>query len=143
MRLNDMNENHVTLKIFEFSDSPEELTNAIGLEPTKTAVKGNKYGKLNKPYPWNYWEYRWVRKEERYIGGLVEEFFLKVVEPKKDILRNILMKSSGELSVVQYLYQGCNPGLHINSGDLTTLNYIGAELDIDIYCMSENGQENA
>ena len=133
-----MNENHVTLKIFEFDAAPEELSLSLGLEPTKTAVKGEKYSKLNKTYPWNYWEHRWVRKEERFIGELVEEFLLNVIVPKKDILRNILTKHRGELSVVQYLYHGCNPGLHINNDGLAILNYIGAELDVDIYCMSED-----
>lgn len=134
-----MNENHVAIKFFGFDSSPEELSALLGLQPTKTALKGDVYGKLKKTYPWNLWEYRWIRNEQRFIGDLAEEFIATVVEPRKETIKQLLARCSGELSVVQYLREGCNPGFHLGHAALSTLCNIEVELDLDIYCLAEDG----
>ena len=42
--MNTMNENHVSLKLFEFAESPVELSARLKLEPTQTALKGEESG---------------------------------------------------------------------------------------------------
>ena len=121
-----------------------ELSARLQLESTKTALKGEEYSvgaahkKLTRTYKWNYWEYRWTRSEERFIGELVEEFMANTIEPRKEILRGVIATCSAELSIVQYYYSGCNPGIHLSHRTLDTLSYIGAEVDIDIYCLDED-----
>jgi len=137
-----LNENHTTLKIFGFEGSAAELSARLQLEPTKTALKGDNrnYGSSHqgekRAYPWNYWELRWTRSEDRFIEELVEEFMAHVVVPRKDALKDVIATCSGELSVVQYYYSGCNPGFHLNTKTLSILSYIGIEVDVDIYCLA-------
>ena len=144
-----MNENHVSLKLFEFAESPVELSARLKLEPTQTALKGEESGvgpeprRVKRPYPWNFWEYCWTRNEERFVGDLIEEFMAQIVEPRMDALREVIATCGAELSVVQYYYTGCNPGVHFSRRTVNTLAYIGAEIDVDIYCLSEDGADHA
>ena len=147
--MNTMNENHVSIKLFEFAGSPGELSPRLKLEPTRTALKGEESGvgpehlRVKRPYPWNLWEYRWTRNEERFIGDLIEEFMVQIVEPRMDDLRDVIATCSAELSVVQYYYTGCNPGVHFSRKTLNTLAYIGAETDVDIYCLADDDADHA
>jgi hypothetical protein len=100
-----LNENHATLKIFGFEGSVAELNARLQLEPTKTALKGEELSVglssrgAKRLYPWNYWEFRWTRNEECFIGDFVEEYIAHVVEPRKDALKEVIATCSGELSI--------------------------------------------
>ena len=139
----DIDENHTTLKFFNFRCSPEELTKELGLEPTKTAIKGKSYSqgpnghKIEKIWPYNYWEYRITKKENKWISEQVDQFIDEIIIPKKGILKKIISSCEAEFSIVQYYYSGCNPGLHFDNKRLQLISDIGAEIDIDIYCLSE------
>lgn len=144
-----LNENHTTLKIFGFEGSAAELSARLQLEPTKTALKGENrnfgpsHQREKRAYPWNYWELRWIRSEDRFIEELVEEYVTQVVEPRKDTLKDVIATCSAELSVVQYYYSGCNPGFHLSSKALNILSHIGAEIDVDIYCLASEAENGA
>lgn len=144
-----MNENHTTLKIFGFEGPVAELNARLQLEPTKIALKGEErscgpsYRGEKRVYPWNYWEFRWTRSENRFIGDLVEEFMAHVVEPRKGALKEIIATCSGELSVVQYYYSGCNPGFHLSAKTLSLLSHIGIEVNVDIYCLASEAETSA
>ena len=73
---------------------------------------------------------------------MVEEFIASIVEPRKETLKELIAGCRAELSLVQYYY-GCNPGFHFSQNALRTISYIGAEIDVDIYCFDEDEQENA
>lgn len=139
----DIDENHTTIKFFNFTCAPEELTRNIGLKPTKTAIKGQKYWqgakdkKIEKIWPHNYWEYRVTKNENKWISEQVDQFIDEIIMPRKGILKNIISSCEAEFSIVQYYYSGCNPGLHFDKEKLQTISDIGASLDIDIYCLSE------
>jgi hypothetical protein len=136
-----MNENHVTLKIFGYG-SLSELSQKLQLVPSKTAEKGEKYvvgpKNMKRKHEWSYWEYRWTRSEVRSIGELAEEFVAAIVEPRKVALREVISNCSAELSIVQYYVAGFNPGLNLSSGTVAVLGQIGADLDIDVYCLAGN-----
>jgi hypothetical protein len=136
-----MNENHVALKIFGYG-SLSGLSQKLQLVPTKTAEKGEEYAvgpkKLKRKYEWSYWEYRWSRTEDRFIGDLVEEFVAAVIEPKKAVLKEVISTCSAELSIAQYYVAGCNPGLHLSSTTVSVLGEIGADVDVDVYCLAED-----
>lgn len=138
-----MNENHTTLKLFDFSADPAELSRWLGLDATKTARKGDerpaiKARGIECTFPWNYWEYRRTQAEDRFVGDIVEEFVAEVIEPRKEILRELITACSAELSVAQYYYTGHNPGIHFSRKVLGVLEYVGAEIDVDIYCLADD-----
>jgi hypothetical protein len=139
----NIDENHTAIKLFNFKCSPEELTKKLGLEPTKTGVKGQSYWqgpadkKIEKIWPHNYWEYRVVKNENKWISEQVDQFIDEIITPKKEILKQIISSCEAEFSIVQYYYSSCNPGLHFDNKRLQIISDIGAEIDIDIYCLSE------
>lgn len=139
----NINKNYITLKFFNFRCSPEVLTKELGLTPTKTGIKGQSYwqgakdSKIKKIWPHNYWEYRVTKKGNNWISGQVDQFIDEIIIPKKAILKKIISTCEAEFSIVQYYYSGCNPGLHFDNKRLQVISEIGAEIDIDIYCLSE------
>ena len=137
------NENHITLKLFGFSCSPEEVTKIIGLKPTKTAFEGQEYhqgskqNRLRKKWQHSYWEYRIIKNEKQWISDSVDEFIEEIICPRIGVLKELISKCEAELSIVQYLNAGCNPGLHFSKEIINFLSQIGVDLDVDIYCLAE------
>ena len=137
------NENHITIKLEGFSCSPEEITEKIGLQPTRTAIKNQEYqtgspqNRITKKYKNNYWEFRVVTNETTWISDLARQFLEDNVRPRIDQIKHIVSGCEGELSIVQYVNEGCNPGLHFEKEEIELLSQIGFELDIDIYCLAE------
>jgi hypothetical protein len=140
----DINENHITLVFTEFSCTPEEITGILGTEPTKTGVKGQEYyigpqnNKQCKVWPYNYWALRASKKKSNFISQFVDGFLSEVITPIKEKIKALTAECEAELSIAQYYYSGCNPGLHFTVDNLQLITEIGVELDIDIYCLSES-----
>ena len=133
-----MNKNYVALKIFNFDYSPELLSEKLDLIPTRTANKGEPYGQARGVFPWNFWELRWERKGSEIIDVLVHEYVSTVISPHRETIRQVIDFCEAEFSIAQYYFEGHNPGIHLDSIDLASISYIGAELDIDIYCLAED-----
>ncbi len=143
----DINENHITLKLFNFICSPDDLTKELGLVPTKTGIKGQEFfigsqvKKIKKVWPHNYWEYRVIKKEKNWVSEHVNQFIDNIIKPKEEKLKDIITSCEAELSIVQYYYCGCNPGFHFDNEKLQSITNIGASLDLDIYCLSESEKD--
>lgn len=140
----DINENHITLIFSDFSCAPDAITGTLGIEPTKTGIKGQEYyigpqdNKQRKVWPYNYWALRIIKKENNFISEFVDGFLNEVVKPNKEKIKALSAECEVELSIAQYYYSGCNPGFHFTADNLQVLTEIGAELDLDIYCLSDN-----
>jgi len=137
----------VALKFFNFECSPGEWTNKLGLEPTETALKGEEYftgpshNRIKKVWSWNFWMYQEViKKKNHWIGDQIDAFIDNIIKPRQEKIKEIITKCDSEFSIVQYIYDGCNPGLHFDNTKLKILSDIGVEIDIDIYVLS-SGQE--
>ncbi|WP_187264810.1 DUF4279 domain-containing protein [Pontibacter beigongshangensis] len=137
------NENIVELKIFDFDSEHGQITDMLGLAPTKVWVRGEEYifgdkrNGLKKTRENNYWEYRSTNISNDWIGNHIDKFIDEIILPRKDVLRSISEKLHTELSIVQYIYEGCNPGLYFNKKALKAINDCGLELNIDLYVLSE------
>jgi len=138
------NENHITIKLTGFSCSAEEITKKLGLQPTKVALKGQEYqigpkhNRVTKKYSDNYWEFREVRNASAWISDLVSEYVKHHIIPRKKDIKEIVSNCDGEFSIVQYVNEGSNPGLHFKKEEITLFANIGLELDIDIYCLAND-----
>ena len=136
----------VALKFFDFDYLPGQLTKDLGLEPTETALKGQVYHvgpehkRIKKTWPWNLWMYEVVVEKNRFwIGDQIDEFIDNIIKPRQEKIKNIISTCQSEFSIVQYIYEGCNPGLHFDKDRLKIISDIGAEIDVDIYVLS-NGE---
>ncbi|PSR52106.1 hypothetical protein AHMF7605_00505 [Adhaeribacter arboris] len=139
----------VSLKFFDFDCPPDELTKELGLEPTRTALKGQEYyigpenKRVKKTWKWNFWEHQiTIVEKDVWIGDLIDNYIDKVFQPRQENIKKITSKCRSEFSIVQYLYDGCNPGLHFKNNRLKIIADIGAEIDIDIYMLGSEQIEN-
>ena len=139
------NVNNIALRFFDFALTPDELTKELGLNPTETALKGQKYfqgppdNNIEKIWPYNYWEYRVTTITNDWVNILIDDFFNTVIKPGEEKIKLVTLICQAEFSIVQYSYDGYNPGFHIDKEKLKILGNLGIELDIDIYCL-ENAE---
>ncbi|PCJ82776.1 MAG: hypothetical protein COA57_13100 [Flavobacteriales bacterium] len=146
--MTDIDTHKVALKFFDFDCSPDELTKEFGLEPTETALKGQEYHvgpehrRLKKTWPWNFWMHQVIIvKNRHWIGDQIDDFLDNIIKPRQGKIKKIISTCESEFSIVQYIYEGCNPGLHFDNDRLKIITDIGAEIDVDIYVFG-NGQED-
>jgi hypothetical protein len=147
--MTDIDIHRVTLKFFDFNFSPEELTSKLDLEPTETAIKGQeffvgpKHKQIRKIWPWNFWAYQVeIVKRRHWIGDQIDDFIDNIIKPKQEKIKTITATCKAEFSIVQYIYEGCNPGLQFNKERLKVIADIGAEIDADIYVLGNEKEIN-
>ena len=133
----------VGFSITEFNQAPEDLTQILNLQPTKMALKGQNYfvgppnKKIEKSWPWNFWQYQEViENNSLWIGDQIDEFVLKTILPRKSVLNKLKSTCKFEFAIVQYIYHGCNPGYHFDNKILKILAEINFEIDIDTYVLT-------
>ena len=135
-----LNENYIELKIFDF-ENHEEISNILNLKPTNVWKKGEEYlfgdktKGIKKIRKENYWEYRSKEITNEWIGNQIEKFIKEIIEPRIELIKKISNKFHSEFSVVQYMYDGCNPGLYFDKKILKVINECGLELNIDFYVL--------
>jgi hypothetical protein len=116
----------------------EEITTRLNLQPTRIATKGqeqlasNGVTKISKK---TFWEYEWKYETNEFIGDVVERFVDEVVKPRVEEIRTLTEEIEAEFKIVQYYYDGCNPGYHFTTGTMQTLIAANLEMDIDTYCL--------
>jgi len=139
-----LNENYVELKFFDFPDH-SEITKILNLEPTSIWKRGDEYIFGDRPKGVkkirenNYWEYRSTMISNDWIGDQIKQFLERIITPRKDVIRSLTDKYPAEFSIVQFMYDGCNPGLYFDKRAMSTLNDSGLELNIDLYVLNQEG----
>jgi len=98
---------------------------------------GNKRNGIKKIREKNYWEYRSTKISNDWIGDHIDKFLEDIIAPKKEVIRRITEQFHTELSIVQYIYDSCNPGLYFDKKAIKNLNECGLELNIDLYVLTD------
>ncbi|MEP0987897.1 DUF4279 domain-containing protein [Ekhidna sp.] len=138
-----MNRNHIELKFFDFDLTHEELSRTLELDPTHRWYKDEEYmaGSKTKPVPMkrkqSYWGHEILTLTNGYIGDQIKEFLKSLITPRIAKIQKLTEKYHGEFSVVQYMYDGCNPGFFLDPDQLELINKCGLGLNIDFYVLSE------
>ena len=139
----DTNQNHVSFSLFDFSVSPDQISQELNLSPMSTGIKGEHYqigaptNRIDKTRDTNHWQYEWKIHTNEFIGDIAERFVNEIIVPRIEILSTLSKTSSIQFQIVQYYYDGCNPGVCLEKETMQILSKIGASLDIDIYCLGE------
>jgi hypothetical protein len=136
------NRNHIEIKFFDFEVSHDEITRRLNLQPTNFWVKGDKYlvgpiDKRTEKNRKNYWGHEVKTESNDWIGELANKFIDEIVVPRTKFIKELTDEYHGEFSVVQYMYDACNPGLYFDKRQIKILNDCGLELNIDIYVLSD------
>jgi Domain of unknown function (DUF4279) len=139
----EVNQNHISLSLFDFNSDPSEISKALDLSPSSTGIKGESYlvgppaKRIQKIREYSRWQYEWKLHTNEFIGDIIEKFIKEIIIPRKEKLIHLANSSTIQFQVVQYYYDGCNPGVHIEKSSMEMLGAIGASLDVDIYCLGE------
>ncbi|MFZ2898077.1 MAG: hypothetical protein WA004_05615 [Saprospiraceae bacterium] len=122
------NQNHFILKFFEFDGSPNEISLTLNLIPSE----------ISSPHEKGFWSQD-IRKDSNYmLGDLLHDYLNEVILPRKELIKKITRKCSvARITIVQYNFHTCNPGLFINATSVKLLAEINTELDIDFYCLAD------
>lgn len=139
----EVNSNHIILRFIGFDFNPDEITEKLGLIPFSLARKGEDYfvgkNKVKKTWEYNHWDYELKTKSNNFIGETINDFFETIIKPRFNLIKEISSNSEiTRLIVVQYYYTGCNPGFTFKKEQVKILSSIDAEIDMDIYCLSED-----
>ncbi len=138
----DTNQNHIRLSIFDFIQHPDQISDILDLNPSSVGIKGEKYtfGSSNqneRTREYSHWEFEWKVLSNEFIGDIIEKFIDEIIIPRIDSLKQLVPNCSVQFGIIQYYYDGNNPGICIRSEHTKILSEIGASIDIDIYCLSD------
>jgi Domain of unknown function (DUF4279) len=120
------------------------LTDLIGLTSRNFWKIGDsyKFGSANsngeRIRTSNFWCFDKFAESNEYIGDLAEDFIDKVIVPRITVIKSLTDKYHGEFSLVQYMYEGCNPGFCLNKKHIDILSKCGLSLNVDFYVLSQS-----
>ncbi len=138
----DVNQNHIILGFFDFDFSPDIFTKDMGLQPLDKGVKGDKYfvgskKDVEKIHEHNFWRHELKTYSNDFIGDLIAKYIDEIIKPRVDIIKRLTKNSNVQLQIIQYYYDGCNPGIHIDFQRNKILSDINCSIDIDLYCLAD------
>lgn len=142
-----INQNHLILRFIDFDFDPDLITDKLGLAPLSTGQKGDEYfiwpqKDISKIRNCSHWDFEWKLMTNDFIGDLIDKFFKEVITPRLDSIKEIgLNCETTRFLIVQYYYTGHNPGYGFEKEQIKLLADINAEIDMDIYCLCED-EEN-
>lgn len=133
------NRYHLSLSFYDFDGEPQRITKLLGLDPDSVGLKGECYtsGNLEKILDYSYWGYKWRVDTNEYVGTFIQSFIEQIIAPRLDAIASLAKESTVQFQIVQYYFDGFNPGLNIDAEYIQVLSRIGASLDVDIYCLSD------
>ncbi len=136
---------HIYLKFYEFEIHPDQVTEMLKLEPTKSGVAGEKFfigskkNKLEREYDSNWWEYKETDiTKTKWQQNYVDDFTKRIIIPRVETFKEITSQGEGELALVPYYYGEWNPGFDFKLEILRAITDSGLVLDMDIYCLSKD-----
>ena len=122
-----------------FNFPHEEITARLDLQPTRIATNGqeqilpNGVSKISRK---TFWEYEWKYETNEFIDDVAERFVEQVIKPRIEEINALTEEVESEFKIVQYYYDGYNPGYHFTTSTMQTLVAANLEVDIDTYCLT-------
>jgi hypothetical protein len=137
------NRNHIIFGFYDFDVHPNEITYTLDVKPTKTGLKGEEYevgnqNRIKKTRDCNIWEIEVKTLTNDFIGDLVDKFVNDIIKSRIKEIKTYSATGQCKLTIVQYYYDGWNPGYFFSSELVKLLADINAKIDIDTYCLSED-----
>ena len=139
----ETNQNHVKLLIYNFDYHPNQISERLTAEPHSIGVKGESYeigpphNRITKTHEYNYWEHEFKLLTNEFIGDIIEKYVDDFIMPNISYFKELAVDGDIQFIVIQYYYDGCNPGFHFDKRVVKILSDLGASIDIDLYCLSE------
>ncbi|WP_410878871.1 DUF4279 domain-containing protein [Myroides sp. DW712] len=127
--------------IFGDSWDPKEFTDVIGITPTAYWKKGDKIDKYHPNVVLRKetnWEYSFGKTETLFSEDVTEQF-VELFSSKVDTIVNYINENNLEskLFIIPEIFPNQIPGIYLDKRLLNLLVKLNAEIDIDLYVISE------
>lgn len=135
------NEISVYLVLAEFDYDPDRVTTATGLQPEEIWRKGDQIGPTSRYREDNGWR---ISSGAEKSVGLDEQVnaLLDRIEPAGASISELAKTCYLEIACVVKAYEYV-PEMHLESSTIQKIAQLGAEIDIDFYCLIEEaGQDD-
>lgn len=134
--VNKLNKNEIRayFSVYPEDISPERLTELIGLEPSKTHLKGQPI-KSEKPSTYSYKDNLWEVMSQLDFGMDIEAHIINILTQLKPHKKRIIQFTKGmykELALTIF-YSESRPVIHLNSEIMKELGEYEVEMDFDFY----------
>lgn len=141
----EINQNHLIFRFLDFDFDPDLITQKLLLQPFSTGQKGEEYfigpqKDIPRIRDCSHWDFEWKIKTNDFIGDFIDKFFKEIIVPRLESIKEIGLNSQAiRFIIVQYYYTGYNPGYRFEKEQIKILADLNAEIDMDIYCLYEDG----
>lgn len=132
------NEISVAFTLTDFDCDPKEITERVGITPTKTWIIGDFINKKKTmQYEYNGWKVH--SKLEK--NADLETHIISVLEQLKPAWKSLVKISQSyytEISCAIYIYSDTErPGIHLSKQIIQKIAELNAEIDVDIYNLKD------
>jgi pyruvate formate-lyase activating enzyme-like uncharacterized protein len=119
-----------------FGCEPDQISEILGIQPTKAWKKGELIGKSILRRKQNGWELKIQIPDSEDLDEHITEL-LKKLSPAWEKVINLNQLYYAEISCVVYSYEAQGPGLHLDKKTLKQMAELNAEVDLDYYSLYE------
>lgn len=133
----DENEIKVRLIIYGFTDDPEEVTVQLGLSPTLTWCQGDIISPTTRKHEENGWRLDSPASSNVPLDDQIGRL-LALLAPAQRKISEMSEKCTVEFSCIVYAWKYV-PSLNFSKEFLDSISRLGASIDIDLYCLIEDG----
>jgi hypothetical protein len=120
---------------------PSVLTEALGVQPTRTWRRGEVPSGLARPHQTDGWSIDSEAVESLDLQEVALPL-LQRLSPSSDTLRDYCnrLNLEAELGCTVFIKDKLAPAIHLDRETVRMLDQLGAELDIDIYCLDRSSE---
>ena len=130
------NEIKVRFILTGFECAPAEITERLGLDPSRTWMVGDPMLGGARVYKKNGWRLELIDDDASGVEALVEQL-LQQLEPSGDAIAELALENYAEISCIVFATEYV-PALHFSHKTLQRITQLGAEIDIDLYCLTSD-----
>ena len=130
------NEIKVRFILTDFDCAPAEITERIGIEPSKTWVVGEPIMGGARAHKENGWQLELRDGDASGVEDLTKSL-LQRLETSGDAIAELARAFYAEISCIVYATEFV-PELHFSRRTLERIGQLGAEIDIDLYCLTSD-----
>jgi len=125
-----------------FENSPEDISQKLNLQPTKTWRKGDEWLPL-KTRTFDNWEIHSTASQEEIFLDIHIKSVLEIIEPKrKQILELQNLGYEMGINCVGYFYDE-HPGFGLSSELITRIASLSLDIDFDLYCLCKESKADS
>jgi hypothetical protein len=133
----------VTFTLTGLNFKPDDITNKLGIIPTKTWLVGDL---INPKTLLKRKENGWSLQSELELNNYELEDHLKNVLEKlhsqSNLLKELCLKNYGELSCIVYAIGEERPSIHLDQELIQKIHQLNCEIDIDLYFLPDEVKPN-